>query len=101
MISIDINLRKKIIFSLFGGVVLFAFLYGYFVNQTILNVVARENIETKLIELSSEVSSLEVEYIKLKNKIDLEFAYSLGYSDVSNVKFVSRKSLGKTLTIND
>lgn len=98
---ISINLRKKVTLSLFGAVILFALLYGYFVNQTILNVVARENVETELIELSSEVSSLEVEYIKLKNKIDLKFAYSLGYRDVSSVKFVSRKSLGKTLTIND
>jgi cell shape-determining protein MreC len=100
-INLDTNLRKKLILSLFGGAILFAFLYGYFINQTILNVVARKNIEADLIELGSEVSSLEVEYIKLKNKIDLEFAHSLGYKDVSDIKFVSRKSLGKTLTIND
>ncbi|HJN62977.1 MAG TPA: hypothetical protein QGH03_01970 [Candidatus Paceibacterota bacterium] len=93
------NLERKLIIFLFVGIVVLGISYGYFVKQTIVNVVSRQNVEEEMGDLGSRVSNLEVRYIELKNKIDLDFAYSLGYKDVSEVKFVSRSELSKTLTL--
>ena len=95
------NLEKKILVGLTVIVLILGISYGYFVKQTILNVVTRQEVEEKIADLSSHVSSLEVRYIELKNKIDLNFAYSLGYKEITDVKFVSRSELDKTLTLNN
>jgi hypothetical protein len=94
------GLEKKLIIGLAILVLGLGVSYGYFVKQTILNVVIRQEIEEKMADLGSHVSSLEVRYIELKNRINLDFAYSLGYRDVPEVKFVSRSTLDKVLTLN-
>jgi len=95
------SLERKIIISFSILVVFLGILYGYFVKQTILNVVMREEIIEEMGDLGSHVSNLEVKYIELKNKIDLEFTYALGYKEVESVKFVSRSRLNKALTLNN
>jgi hypothetical protein len=94
------SIEKNLILSFLVLVIFLAITYGYFVKQTILNVVTREEVEEEMIDLGSAVSQLEVRYIELKNRIDLDFAYSLGYKDASEIKFVSRNVMDKALTIN-
>ena len=66
------------------------FSYGYCVRGAILSVVNRQNIESQLSSLNSKVLSLESEYIKAKNEITLEKAYSMGFVSVTEQKFVTR-----------
>ena len=63
------NLEKRVFWGLVVTLVSFAVFYAYFVNQTILNIVERENIEEEIVMLNSKISELEFDYIALKNKI--------------------------------
>ncbi len=95
------NIEQKLVWGVFGLLVFSAISYVYFVNQTILNIVARENLEADIVVMNSEISELEFEYIAQKNKITLNYAYSLGYEDADNVKFASRKLAGQGLSLRD
>ena len=97
----NLIIDKKITFVLAGLLISLVVTYGYFVKQTIQNIVLRESVEERISDLGSEVSNLEVTYIRLKNQISLEFAHSLGYIDIPEVKFVSKSLLGKALTVKD
>ncbi len=94
------HFERKIFWVFFAFLVIFAILYGYFVNQTILNIVERRGMENKIVILESEISEFEFDYISLKNNINLDYAYSVGFKDVSNIKFASRKLPSQSLSIN-
>ena len=94
-----VNLNQKIFWSLGAFLLFSSILYVYFVNQTILNIVARENLEGDIVALNSEISEMEFEYISQKNAITLVYAYSLGFKDANNVKFASRKLAGQGLSL--
>ena len=102
-ISIPENpeIEKKLIMALFIAILLSAILYGYLIKEAVISIVLRDKIGEEMGDLSSKVSNLEVEYIELKNKIDLDFAYSKGFKEVTDIKFVSRNNLGRTLTIKN
>lgn len=77
-------------------------MYGYFVSKSVINVIIREEIEQDLARVNAHIGSLEYDYIKKKNNINLELAYELGFKDARSKKFVTRKSLlGKRLTVSD
>lgn len=98
---IDDDLTKKI--SVIAGalLVLSIFSYLYFLNGAILNVVERKNIEKEIVELNSEVLVLETEYINLESAVDLKMASELSFVETSITKYVSKKSLGKSLSLNN
>ncbi|PIP86388.1 hypothetical protein COV42_01535 [Candidatus Campbellbacteria bacterium CG11_big_fil_rev_8_21_14_0_20_44_21] len=95
------HLEKRIMVFLFVLIFFFAAMYIYFVKQAIVNVVQREKVEEEISELDVKVGSLEERYIELENRIDLDFAYSLGYNEIQDVRFVSRKTLGQILTFEE
>lgn len=74
-------------------------LYMFFVNQAVLNVVAREEIENDLASLNAKVSELEFEYISLKNSITIKYAYDRGFKDVTDIAFAERSS-GSSFSLN-
>lgn len=76
-------------------------LYGFLVNQAIMNVLARGALEKQVPDLRTEVGQLESTYLTLKNKITFEFAVASGYKEVFNPTFISRKSLGQALSLNN
>ena len=48
------------------------------------------------------MSGLEFDYITRKESIDIEYAYALGFTDISKKQYVTRKSLlSQGLSIND
>lgn len=93
------HLDRKIFWGLFSCLLFFVISYAYLVNQTILNIVERENVEESIITLSSDISEMEFEYISLKNDINLAYAHSIGFVDVVNVKFASRRLAGQSLSL--
>ena len=95
------DIERKLLIGLMILVILLSVSYGYFIKQTVQNVVLRKETDEKISDLGSEVSFLEVQYIEFKNKINLDFAYSLGYKEIQDVKFVSRSIMSKTLTLSN
>ena len=85
---------KVWIWSLLGIFVLCLFSYVYLVRGAIVNIVSRQNMETKLVVLDSQVSDLETQYMKAKNNVTPELAQSLGFVAIadSNQKFVTRET---------
>jgi len=90
---------KKWVLSL---VVVFIFglvSYGYFVRAAIVNIVTRQNMESELAILNSQVANLESVYIKAKNNITLEKAETMGFVAISNQKFVTKAVINPGLSL--
>jgi len=85
------NREKTIFWSLIGILFVFAGLYMYFINATIHNVVAKQNLENEASHLTLAIGSQEFKYIQMRNNVTLAMAYSLGYKDVENKTFISKK----------
>jgi hypothetical protein len=87
------NLQKRILtimLSVLGGLALF---YVLILCIMVFNIVERKTLETRELTLSNEVGNLELEDLALSQKIDLNFAYSLGFKQ-TKVEFATRKTLG-------
>lgn len=81
----------KIWFWFLSGVFFLGlFSYGYLVRGTIVDIVARQNMENQISTLSSKVLNLESEYIKVKNNITPTLAQNLGFVSVTTQKFITR-----------
>ena len=74
-------------------------LYVYFVNQTVHNVALRQKSEKNIVQLTSRLGELEFKSISMKNKIDAEYAYTRGFKEVKNQKFVSKNIKGGELSL--
>ncbi|HEY4486909.1 MAG TPA: hypothetical protein VJB70_04225 [Candidatus Paceibacterota bacterium] len=86
--------KNKQIIWLMAGVLLGAiFLYGYFVNVAILNIVMRQQSSEELKDLQSVVSELESRYSTLRVGITREHARTLGFVEPKSQTFVSEKRL--------
>ncbi|MEQ1561358.1 MAG: hypothetical protein ABL899_01385 [Nitrospira sp.] len=90
---LQLNREKTIFWSLVGVLFLCAGFYMYFINTTIHNVVVRQDLENKASQLTLSISSNEFKYISLRNAVNLEMAYSLGFRDVSAKTFISNKAV--------
>ena len=83
------------------GVLLLATgLYMYFINATVHNVVARQNFEAEAGKLTLAIGSQEFKYIEKRNGVTLELAYSLGFEDVKEKKFISQGKSGGQVSFN-
>lgn len=69
-----------------------ASLYMYFVNKTVWNVVARQQTESSIVSLNSELSDMEFKYITAKSNITMDMAQRLGFQPAEHTIFVDRTS---------
>lgn len=75
-------------------------LYGYFVNGTIMNIVATKGMQSKIADLTSTVGDLEASYISAKSSLTLAYAESLGFAPSKTPSvYIAQKTSG-TLTFN-
>lgn len=79
--------EKKIVWSLFLVLALLLVSYGFLVNKTILNAVAKQNLEQQMSSLNSNVNSLEFTYLSLENSITMDLALSKGFVTVAEDSF--------------
>ena len=71
------NLEKKLFsFSLILFLIL-GIMYLYFVGDTTFNIIKRKEINNNTQSISSEIRELELEYLTLNQKINLNLAYPL------------------------
>ena len=90
---LELNKEKTIFWTLLSVLFLCAGFYMYFINSTIHNIVARQNLESESSKLTLAIGGEEFQYITLRNSITLDMAHSLGFKDIGATTFVSRKSI--------
>ena len=96
-----IEYRERTLFwSLFSVFVFFVFLYGYFVNGAIMNAVHKENLQSKISALNTNVNALEFQYLGMKNGITMDLALSRGYVQVPESHF-ALLSQNHSLSVNE
>ncbi len=92
--------QKTLFFILATALICMVASYLYFLNVTIVNVVAIEDGEKAIAMLNSRIGELESRYITQKASVSLELAYSLGFTDSGSASYLSllpgqRLSLGQ------
>ena len=89
---LQLNTEKNIFWTLISILLLCAGFYIYSVTATIHNVVERQNLENKATQLGLTLGGEEYKYIAQRNAVTLSYAYSLGFKDISEKKFIYRNS---------
>lgn len=87
------NLQKRILNIMFWTLGILAFCYVLFLGNMVFNIVERKSLENYAHSLSNEVGALELQYLTMSQKVDLDMAYSLGFKEIKT-KFATRKALG-------
>lgn len=88
--------------GLFTGIILLASTYVFLVNNSVFNIVARENLLEEINRLETELVVLETRYIELSSQITLSFADTLGFVDASReVTFVKESEGASRLSLID
>jgi len=91
--------HRVFFFGLFALLFGLGMLYGVILGSTVSNISQVSQIKSDLIEVNSELSELEFEYMKYKNLFTLEYSKSLGMSEVQTLSYVSRDASSATLTL--
>lgn len=86
------NREKTIFWGLLVILILSACFYMYLINTTVKNVVASQNLEAEATRINLSISNKEFQYIKSRNAITLNLAYSMGFKDVSAKTYLNEKS---------
>lgn len=86
--------EKKVLLVLVGIIVSLLVLYVYFVNQTVWNIVARQDMTKTINDTSSDVATLEASYMSLSSSLTIDHAYTLGFKDITSAdtSFIDRVS---------
>jgi hypothetical protein len=95
---LEINREKTIFWTLMGALLLAMGFYMFFINTTIHNTVARQNLEAESSSLTLSIGNKEFQYISKRNNITLALAHSLGFKDVKDIAYVSVNA-GKAVAI--
>jgi hypothetical protein len=85
------------LFSLIVGLV---FVYAYFVNGTIQNIVEAKDMRVKISALTSSIGNLEASYLEKKGEITLEYAHSKGFVESSSSALYIAKKSEASLSFN-
>jgi hypothetical protein len=72
-------------------IISFAFVYAYFVNGAVANIVSAKEMRTQISTLTSSLGELEANYLAAKSDVNLEYAHSLGLVDsASSIVYISK-----------
>ena len=92
---------RKIFWSLSALLGLAVLAYLYFLSMSVYAVIERKSAESESESLSSKVSLLESEYVKLDKRITLELAHEQGFVDITVPRYISREGSHDTFTLRD
>ncbi len=90
---IDNNLEYRIFHTLLMSFGILAVVYVFILGNMVFNIIERRSFEKEALSLSNEVGVLELSYLSLSSKVDLNLAYSLGFKEIKP-KFATRKIIG-------
>ena len=87
----NINHRLfNVVLSSFGFLALF---YVLILGGMVYNIVERRSLDSEARALSNEVADLELSYLSMSNKIDLNYAYTSGFKDIK-ANYANKKAVG-------
>lgn len=90
------NNAQKSAFIALVSVIGFTFsLYIYLVGSIIFGAVEQRQLEASARELRADIGVLEIEYLGLAGKINLDLAHSLGFKEATDQVFAVRKDGSK------
>ncbi len=98
-IIVDNDLQYKIFNMMLLSFGALALCYVLILGNMVFNIVERKVMEKEALALSNEVGSLELSFLTLSNKVDLNLSYSLGFKEVKP-KYAVRKSFGLNFPLN-
>ncbi len=98
---LQLNKEKTIFWALIGVLFLCAGFYMYFINNTVHNVVARQDLEAEASNLTLSIGNREFQYISKRNGITLSRAKELGFKEVLAKTFISKKGSQVSLLTRD
>jgi hypothetical protein len=87
------NLQKRILSIMLWTLSILALFYVFLLGNMVFNIIERKALEAHALTLSNDVGSLELEYLSVSQKVDLNLAYSLGFKEIKTT-FATRKALG-------
>lgn len=98
-----IEYREKSIFWIFFFMFIFFLVsYGFMVNKTISNAVAKQQMEVEILSINSDVNSMESNYLSLKNDVTMDLAIAKGFIVNSKEKYAMvSSSKGLSLSVNE
>ncbi len=82
--------ERVVVWALLWVILALFILYVYFMNETVFNVAKRVHAEQEFASLNSKMSELEFENISMRNNIDIDLAYALGFKDIKNPRYISQ-----------
>ncbi len=83
---------QRIIFKvLISSLITLFIVYVYLIGSITFNILARKSLETTVLTLGSRISEIELTYLNNTNKINKNYALTLGFVDVRDNIFASRK----------
>jgi len=85
--------QRKLFFLCFVFVLFLISVYLFSVNATVFNVAERTKVEKDINILEHKIGELEFELIDERSNIDMELAYSFGFEEATQIKFISQKSV--------
>jgi F0F1-type ATP synthase membrane subunit b/b' len=91
--------RRRIGGTLLSILIVFGFLYGIFVKQTVSHIVERQQYISEKAALATELAFLEESYLKKTHVLTKDLAYSLGLVEALQVYYTLRGGTQTTLTV--
>lgn len=73
--------------------------YAYFISRAVSHAIKTSNAEKEIIALSGELAPLETIYLEKKSAVTVELAKQLGFKEISNPEFISRKTFSEGLSL--
>lgn len=90
----DSYTRKQIFRVLVASLIVLSICYVYFIGTITFSILARRTLETEMREMAARVSSKEVEYLSLSNKVNVTSGTLLGLVDPKGTIFATRTNTG-------
>src|ERR1035437_525346 len=92
---IQLNTEKNIFWTLCGILFFCLCFYMYSINMTVRNVVLRSALQNKISAMTLSVGNSEFQYITAQNNVTLASAYSLGFKDVAEKIYISKRPVAE------
>jgi hypothetical protein len=73
--------------------------YGYFVSASVMHVVAREDVDRAILDVSTTIGELESEYIEAQHAVSADIASLHGFSHTNKKVFIDMSDT--TLVLSD
>lgn len=97
------NLHARILHCLFMSMGILSLVYIFLLGSMVWNIVERRSLEAEARTLSNEVGDLELSYLSMSNKVDLNLSTALGFKE-TKIIFATRKSsrpIGKITSLEN